>query len=89
MSLSLDCVVEILEKERSNKNFARRAVSMAVKNGKLKKEPCLCGNEKVEAHHEDYTHPLDVIWVCKKHHILLDKMRRERNIDFVYEKIST
>jgi len=83
MSLSLKFRLDVLEKQRSDKNYAHSAVSIALKNGSLKKEPCVCGNIKVEAHHEDYSLPLDVIWVCKKHHVLLDKMRRERDVDFV------
>ncbi len=34
------------------------------------KKPCgVCGHEKVQAHHEDYSKPLDVNWLCKKHHV--------------------
>jgi len=35
----------------------------------LSKKPCeICGERKVEAHHEDYDKPLKVRWLCKKHH---------------------
>ena len=69
-----------LEKERADKNYARHAVRHAVKVGKLIQEPCYCGETKVEAHHSDYSKPLDVIWVCKKHHIELDHMKKDDDI---------
>jgi ssDNA-binding Zn-finger/Zn-ribbon topoisomerase 1 len=48
---------------------AHSAVSNAVRDGRLFKEPCLfCGGEKVHAHHRDYRKPLDVIWLCPKCH---------------------
>lgn len=48
---------------------ARTAVGNAIRDGKLKKKPCcVCGSEFVHAHHEDYGRPLDVVWVCVKHH---------------------
>lgn len=41
----------------------------AVKNGTLKVLPCsVCGNKKTETHHPDYSKPLDVVWLCSKHH---------------------
>lgn len=45
---------------------ARNAVSNALRDGRLKKGPCkTCGATKnVQAHHSDYTEPLDVEWLC-------------------------
>lgn len=41
----------------------------AIRDGKLKKQPCfMCGSIKVEAHHPDYSKPLDVIWLCPACH---------------------
>ena len=47
---------------------ARHAVAYAVSTGKLKRLPCIVCKKKAHAHHEDYTKPLDVIWLCRKHH---------------------
>lgn len=48
---------------------AHSAVSNAVRDGRLAKEPCLfCGETKVHGHHRDYSKPLDVIWLCAKCH---------------------
>lgn len=50
------------------KNKARQIVSNAIRYGKLKKQPCeICG-EKAQAHHEDYSKPLEIKWLCFKHH---------------------
>jgi ribosomal protein S27AE len=52
------------------------AVARAIRIGLLVKQPCArCGETKVEAHHEDYSRPLDVIWLCRKHHM---QRHRER-----------
>lgn len=52
-----------------NRRAAQIAVSNAVRDGRLLKLPCLeCGCVEVEAHHPDYDSPLDVIWLCVKHH---------------------
>lgn len=57
---------------------AQRLVFVAVRNGSLKRKNCFCGAKIVEAHHEDYTKPLDVIWLCKKHHVIADKILRHK-----------
>jgi hypothetical protein len=52
---------------------ARNAVGNAVRDGRLIKPPeCKkCGKPgKVEAHHEDYSRPLDVEWWCFSCHRL-------------------
>lgn len=48
---------------------AHTAVSNAVRDGKISKQPCMfCAAETVHAHHRDYSRPLDVIWLCPKCH---------------------
>lgn len=48
---------------------AHRLLRKAMLNGDLLKEPCSrCNDPNAKAHHEDYSKPLDVIWLCSKHH---------------------
>jgi hypothetical protein len=49
---------------------AHSAVSYALRSGRLAKTPCaFCGdNERLEAHHHDYSKPLDVTWLCSPCH---------------------
>ena len=51
------------------KASAYATVSYAVKNGRLERQPCeICGDTQSQAHHSDYSKPLDVRWLCFKHH---------------------
>lgn len=49
---------------------ARSAVANALRAGRIFRNPCeKCGaEERVEAHHEDYSKPLDVRWLCSRCH---------------------
>lgn len=49
---------------------AHRLVRQAIRNGTLVRLPCeVCATVlDVHAHHEDYDRPLDVRWLCGKHH---------------------
>ena len=41
----------------------------AVRRGEVVKQPCVrCGEKKSFGHHDDYSKPLDVIWLCALHH---------------------
>jgi hypothetical protein len=59
------------------KRSAHVAVRAALKRGEMRREPCQfvelatgqrCYAKATEGHHEDYTKPLEVVWLCKKHH---------------------
>jgi hypothetical protein len=41
----------------------------------------VCGSKKVHGHHEDYNKPLEVHWLCPKHHKARHKEMREQGIE--------
>ncbi len=50
---------------------AYNEMEKATRRGELTPEPCeVCGAEKVDAHHDDYLKPLEIRWLCRKHHRL-------------------
>lgn len=85
---------ERMEKRNSNyiqkhpdKYIAHMMVRNKLRDRKLDRKPCeVCGTtRKVEAHHDDYSKPLNVRWVCKKHHMEIhrainDKRRAEKQL---------
>lgn len=64
--------LEYQRRRRKNKSShyrANMAVNNAIRDGRLKRGPCeKCGAIKAEAHHDDYSKPLEVRWLCLKHH---------------------
>lgn len=57
-------------KERNPvKRAAQVAVGNAIRGGRMTRQPCeVCGKEQAHAHHDDYSKPLDVRWLCTTHH---------------------
>lgn len=61
------------KRERLNKTpgyIARSVVAYALRTGQLQRLPCqFCGTtSRVQAHHDDYQQPLNVMWLCQRHH---------------------
>lgn len=56
----------------TGKVSARNIAYLAIRRGDLIRMPCVkCGNTTVHAHHNDYSKPLKVIWLCALHHTQL------------------
>lgn len=51
-------------KEKCRSEFLKAIARKEIKRGRCIK----CGKINAEGHHEDYSKPFDVIWLCKKHH---------------------
>jgi len=50
------------------KRAANIACDNAIRDGRLTRLPCeVCGS-KAQAHHDDYSKPFDVRWLCSTHH---------------------
>lgn len=58
---------------------AKQAVAVAVRSGRLSRLPCqVCGATRAQAHHDDYTRRLDVIWLCATHHGEMHRLLNRR-----------
>lgn len=74
------------QKNYPEKVLAHQKVNTALRSGKLNKKPCqVCEASGViseaETHHPDYSKPLDVMWLCDKHHKEIHKEERRKNAD--------
>lgn len=83
-SENLDRMLDYQKKSRAEhpeKYRANAVVNSRIKRGKLTKPTAceVCGKAgRVEAHHDDYSKPLEVVWCCKSCHWKLDEERREK-----------
>lgn len=53
---------------------ASTILNNAVAAGHIHKESCaICGAQDTEGHHRDYSKPLEVVWLCDSHRLVLQK----------------
>lgn len=60
------------------RNPEKRAVHVlignAIRDGRIERGTCqICGSEKAHAHHNDYSKPFDIWWLCRSCHIEFHK----------------
>ena len=52
-----------------DKMRAHDIIEKEIVYGRLKRLPCeVCGEARSQAHHPDYSKPLEVVWLCQTHH---------------------
>ena len=62
--------------ECPEKEHAVSMVHNAIVKGTLVRQPCEeCGCEPAQGHHDDYSKPLEVRWLCRTHHARLHRGR--------------
>jgi hypothetical protein len=70
----------LYRKLRPEKSLVYNAVLRAVRTGKLIRPACceLCGadDSKLHGHHDDYSKPLEVRWVCSACHAFIHVQRK-------------
>jgi len=58
-----------LYKDDPVKLRARYTIKNEIKRGRLRRGPCArCGDQHTHGHHEDYSKPFEVAWLCRLHH---------------------
>lgn len=67
-------------KNHREKQAARVKLNKALKKGVVISKPCHCG-KKAEAHHDDYTKPLEIKWLCRTHHANYHKRIKVFSVD--------
>jgi hypothetical protein len=60
-----------MTEEQRLKDISRSYANTYLKRGKIAPEPCVFCGAKAQMHHPDYSKPLEIIWLCRKHHLRL------------------
>jgi hypothetical protein len=55
-----------LSVEQKRKDNCRSYAQVYLKRGKIQRLPCVtCASSAAQMHHEDYTKPLVIVWMCR------------------------
>lgn len=55
------------------KDNCRSYANVYKKRGKIIRQGCVVCGSDAEMHHADYSKPLDVTWLCRRHHLQLHR----------------
>jgi hypothetical protein len=68
---------ELSPEQRLRAN-CRSYVNQYKRRGRIKPKPCeKCGSEEhIEMHHEDYSKPLEINWLCRSCHLEMHRARK-------------
>jgi hypothetical protein len=51
---------------------AWQKIQTEINSGRMLRQPCeICGSSKTDAHHDDYSKPTEIRWLCRSHHLYL------------------
>jgi len=69
-----------LTDDQRKKMNCRSYTHVYLKRGKLTRKNCeVCDSKESEIHHPDYDKPLEVVWLCRKHHLETHSERNRRS----------
>ena len=55
--------------ERERRKKAREKLNHYLRDNHIERQLCeVCGNPDTEAHHDDYSKPLEIRWLCFEYH---------------------
>lgn len=63
--------------EQRMKDSARSYANTYLRRGKIERKGCRVCGEPAEMHHPDYARPLEVVWLCRRHHLDLHSVSIE------------
>ena len=64
------------------RDIVRSYAGVYKRRGHLVAEECIvCGNPETEMHHPDYARPLQVKWMCREHHLALERLKRRCEVN--------
>ena len=71
-------------KRNPEKRSAHVAVGNAIRDRRLVKRGCeICGEDNAHGHHDDYSQPLNVAWLCSAHHSQWHVLLKEIDMEYL------